>query len=139
MSEDDLGALLARATRRLLDAERPLLAARDLSMWDYVVLSRLAAAPAETQLSLAQAIGYDKSRLIGLLDELEGAGLLTREPDPKDRRAKVISLTAAGRTRQERARRDIRAMERRLLAGVDPADVDLLRKLLASLSATDET
>jgi DNA-binding MarR family transcriptional regulator len=139
MSEDDLGALLARATRRLLDAERPLLAARDLSMWDYVVLSRLAAAPAETQLSLAQAIGYDKSRLIGLLDELESAGLLTRQPDPKDRRAKVISLTAAGRTRQERARRDIRAMERRLLAGVDPADVDLLRKLLASLSATDET
>jgi DNA-binding MarR family transcriptional regulator len=139
MSEDDLGALLARATRRLLDAERPLLAARDLSMWDYVVLSRLAAAPAETQLSLAQAIGYDKSRLIGLLDELEGAGLLTREPDPKDRRAKVISLTAAGRTRQERARRDIRAMERRLLAGVDAADVDLLRKLLATLSATDQT
>jgi DNA-binding MarR family transcriptional regulator len=139
MSEDDLGALLARATRRLLDAERPLLAARDLSMWDYVVLSRLAAAPAETQLSLAQAIGYDKSRLIGLLDELEGAGLLTREPDPKDRRAKVISLTAAGRTRQERARRDIRAMERRLLAGVDTADVDLLRKLLATLSATDQT
>jgi DNA-binding MarR family transcriptional regulator len=139
MSEDDLGALLARATRRLLDAERPLLAARDLSMWDYVVLSRLAAAPAETQLSLAQAIGYDKSRLVGLLDELESAGLLTREPDPKDRRAKVISLTAAGKSRQERARRDIRAMERRLLAGVDPADVDLLRKLLASLSATDET
>jgi DNA-binding MarR family transcriptional regulator len=139
MSEDDLGALLARATRRLLDAERPLLAVRDLSMWDYVVLSRLAAAPAETQLSLAQAIGYDKSRLIGLLDELEGAGLLTREPDPKDRRAKVISLTAAGRTRQERARRDIRAMERRLLAAVDAADVDLLRKLLATLSATDQT
>jgi DNA-binding MarR family transcriptional regulator len=139
MSEDDLGALLARATRRLLDAERPLLAGRDLSMWDYVVLSRLAAAPAETQLSLAQAIGYDKSRLIGLLDELESAGLLTREPDPKDRRAKVISLTAAGKSRQERARRDIRAMERRLLAGVDPADVDLLRKLLASLSATGET
>jgi DNA-binding MarR family transcriptional regulator len=139
MSEDDLGALLARATRRLLDAERPLLAARDLSMWGYVVLSHLAAAPAETQLSLARAIGYDKSRLIGLLDELEGAGLLIREPDPKDRRAKVISLTAAGKSRQERARRDIRAMERRLLAGVDAADVDLLRKLLASLSATDET
>ncbi len=139
MSEDDLGALLARATRRLLDAERPLLAARDLSMWDYIVLSHLAAAPAETQLSLARAIGYDKSRLIGLLDELEGAGLLIREPDPKDRRAKVISLTAAGKSSQELARRDIRAMERRLLAGVDAADVDLLRKLLASLSTTDET
>jgi DNA-binding MarR family transcriptional regulator len=134
MSEDDLGALLARATRRLIEEERPLLAAHDLSMWGYIVLSRLAAAPAETQLSLARAIGYDKSRLIGLLDELEAAGLLTREPDPADRRAKVIALTAAGRARHGEARRDIARMERRLLAGVDPAEVDRLRELLASLA-----
>jgi DNA-binding MarR family transcriptional regulator len=103
-------------------------------MWGYVVLSRLAAAPAETQLSLAQAIGYDKSRLIGLLDGLEAEGLLTREPDPDDRRAKIIALTDAGRKRYEAARRDIRRMERRLLAEVEPADADRLRRLLVLLS-----
>ncbi len=134
MSEEDLGALLARATRRLIDEERPLLAEHELSMWDYVVLSRLAAAPAETQLSLARAIGYDKSRLIGLLDGLEAEGLLTREPDPGDRRAKIIALTDAGRKRHEAARRDIRRMERRLLAEVEAADAARLRELLALLS-----
>jgi DNA-binding MarR family transcriptional regulator len=134
MSEEDLGALLARATRRLIEEEQPLLAAHDLSMWGYIVLSRLAAALAETQLSLARQIGYDKSRLIGLLDELEAEGLLTREPDPNDRRAKVIDLTPAGRSRFEAARRDIRKMERRLLRGVPAADADRLRQLLALLA-----
>jgi DNA-binding MarR family transcriptional regulator len=134
MREEDLGALLSRATRRLIDEERPLLAESGLSMWGYIVLSRLAAAPAETQLSLAQAIGYDKSRLIALLDGLEAEGLLTRAPDPRDRRAKIITLTEAGRTRHERARRSIRRMERRLLANVGSDDVARLRAVLSSLA-----
>jgi DNA-binding MarR family transcriptional regulator len=137
MSEEDLGALLAGATRRLIDEERPLLAKHEISMWGYVVLSRLAAAPAETQLSLARAIGYDKSRLIGLLDGLEAEGLLTREPDPSDRRAKIITLTDAGRKRHEAARRDIRRMERRILADVEPAEAARLRELLALLAGAE--
>jgi DNA-binding MarR family transcriptional regulator len=134
MSQEDLGALLSRATRRLIEEEQPVLAAHDLTMWGYIVLSRLAAAPAETQLSLATEIGYDKSRLIGLLDELEREGLLTRGPDPQDRRAKIVDLTAAGRSRQSAAQRDIRRMERRLLRGLDPADVARLRESLSLLS-----
>jgi hypothetical protein len=42
----------------------------------------LARQPAGTQLALAEAIRYDKTRLIGLLDELERDGLITRKPDP---------------------------------------------------------
>jgi DNA-binding MarR family transcriptional regulator len=133
MRQEDLGALLARALRRLIEEEQPVLAAHDLTMWGYIVLSRLAAAPAETQLSLATEIGYDKSRLIGLLDELEGDGLLTREPDPRDRRAKIVNLTAAGRSRQAETQRDIRRMERGLLRGIDPADITVLRRSLALL------
>jgi DNA-binding MarR family transcriptional regulator len=134
MSQEDLGALLSRATRRLIEEEQPVLAAHGLSMWSYIVLSRLAAAPAETQLSLATEIGYDKSRLIGLLDELERDGLLTREPDPQDRRAKIVNLTAAGRSRQAAAQRDIGRMERRLLRGLGQADVAGLRRSLSLLA-----
>jgi DNA-binding MarR family transcriptional regulator len=129
MSEEDLGALLARATRRLLDEERPLLAEHDLSMWAYIVLSRLAASPAETQLALAGEIGYDKSRLVPLLDGLEGEGLIARTPDPANRRARIVTITAAGRKRHAAARRAIRAMEHRLLP--DTADAEQLRRLLA--------
>jgi DNA-binding MarR family transcriptional regulator len=117
---EDLGALLARSTRRLIDAEQPLLEARGLSMWAYVVLSHLAREPAATQLALARSIRYDKTRLIGLLDELEAAGLVVRERDPADRRARIVTLTDAGRSLQAEAQADIRAMEAELLADLSP-------------------
>jgi DNA-binding MarR family transcriptional regulator len=134
VSEEDLGALLAGATRRLIEAERPLLAERGLTMWAYIALSHLAAAPAGSQLELATAMGYDKTRLIALLDELETGGLLTREPDPRDRRARVIALTAAGRKRHAGARRAIAAMEERVLDGLSDTDRRRLRRALAHLA-----
>lgn len=133
MPTEDLAAQFARITRRLVDAERPLLAAHGLSMWAYIALSHLARAPAGTQLALAQAIQYDKTRLIGLLDELERDGLITREPDPADRRARIVELTPAGKARHAAAQADIRAMETKLLKDLSAGDRDRLRAALARL------
>src|SRR3954452_8779960 len=123
---EDLGALFTRVSRRLIAAERPLLAAHGLSMWGYIALSHLARGSAPTQLTLASAIAYDKTRLIGLLDELEHAGLLTREPDPADRRARIVHITDRGRETQAAAVADIRAMEGELLAGLTAAERETL-------------
>jgi DNA-binding MarR family transcriptional regulator len=133
--DEDLAALLARITRRLADAERPVLAEHGLSMWAYVVLSHLAHAPAGTQLALAQAIHYDKTRLIALLDGLEADGLITRDPDPADRRARVVALTATGAARHAAAQRAIRAMEDALLMDLPAADRTRLRRTLARVDA----
>jgi DNA-binding MarR family transcriptional regulator len=138
LPDEDLGALLARCTRRVIAEERPLLAEHELSMWAYIVLSRLSTAPAESQLALAEAINYDKTRLIGLLDELENQGLVTRRPDPADRRARIVRLTPEGEARYAAARRSIQAMEERLLADVVASDQRRLWRMLADL-ASDET
>jgi DNA-binding MarR family transcriptional regulator len=137
VEHEDLGALFARITRRLLDAERPLLETRGLSMWAYIALSHLARKPAGTQLVLAQAMRYDKTRLIALLDELEHDGLIARTVDPTDRRARIVTLTEAGEARHAAARADIRAMEDELLKDVSPADQTRLRDILAGLGSGD--
>lgn len=131
MDREDLGALFARVTRRLVEAERPLLAAHGLSMWAYIVLSYLAREPAKTQQALAQAIGHDKTRLIGLLDTLERDGVLTRTPDPADRRARIVTLTPAGRALHAAAQADVRAMEDEMLRDLSPG---ARRRLLATLT-----
>jgi DNA-binding MarR family transcriptional regulator len=133
MTREDLGAQFARITGRLIDAERPLLAAHDLSMWDYIVLSHLAREPVGSQLALARAIGYDKTRLIGRLDALEHAGLITRAPDPADRRARIVELTAEGHRRHAAAQADIQAMEDDLLAPLSAGDRQALRRVLRQL------
>jgi DNA-binding MarR family transcriptional regulator len=93
----------------------------------------LARQPAGTQLALAQAIRYDKTRLIGLLDELEADGLITRTADPTDRRARIVTLTEAGEARHSAARADIRAMEDEFLGELNAAERTRLRRTLARL------
>ena len=132
---EDLGALFTRVSRRLIEAERPLLAAHGLTMWGYVALNRLARGPAPRQLALAEAMGYDKTRLIALLDALEADGLITRAADPADRRARVVRLTPAGRKRHAAAVADIRAMEDELLSELRPGERETLLAVLPRLAA----
>jgi DNA-binding MarR family transcriptional regulator len=134
VDRDDLAALFARVARRLAAAEHPLLEAHGLTMWGYIVLSHLARRPVGTQLELAQAISYDKTRLIGLLDGLERDGLIVRRPDPADRRARQVRLTPEGERRHAAARRDVRQMEQRTLAGLSPAERRTLLAVLPRLA-----
>jgi DNA-binding MarR family transcriptional regulator len=71
------------------------------------------------------------------LDRLEQAGLITREPDPQDRRGTLITLTPAGRELIDSVTEAHLANERRLLAAL-PGDeqrqlADLLRALQLGL------
>ena len=134
MDRRDLAALFSLVTRRLIAEERPILDAHGLSMWEYSVLSQLAREPAPTQQALAETIEYDKTRLIPMLEALERQGLLTREPDPSDRRARVVRLTRRGRTRLDDARRDIREMEARVLDELGAAERTTLLDVLPRLA-----
>lgn len=134
MEREDLGALLARAARRIFEAERPLLDAHGVTMWAYAALSLLARGSAPTQLALAEAMGYDKSRLIKILDGLEAEGLITRRPDATDRRAKVVELTADGRGKLAAVQADIRAMEAEVLAELSARERETLLAVLPRLA-----
>jgi DNA-binding MarR family transcriptional regulator len=117
----DLAEMLAELTRQTVAAEQPVLAAHGLSMWGYVVLSALDRSPIRTQSALAEAIGADKTRIIDVLDDLQARGLIRREPDPDDRRARLLTLTAKGRRLRDQVRRAIRREENRVLAAL-PAE-----------------
>jgi DNA-binding MarR family transcriptional regulator len=71
------------------------------------------------------------------LDRLEQAGLITREPDPQDRRGTLIALTDAGRELIDGVTEAHLANERRLLAALSGDEqrrlADLLRKLQLGL------
>lgn len=44
---------------------------------------------------LAERMGVEAMTVTGFLDKLESKGLVERQPDPADRRAKLVSVTAA--------------------------------------------
>jgi len=112
----DLGATFVRLGRALVAAEQPVLDELGIEMWDYVVLVALRPGPAHTQARLAAATGRDTTRLIPILDRLEGRGLLRRTPDPADRRNRIVELTGAGTELVTTCQAAIRRLEARLLA-----------------------
>jgi DNA-binding MarR family transcriptional regulator len=67
------------------------------------------------------------------LDRLEQAGLITREPDPADRRGTLITLTDAGRELIDATTEAHLANERRLLATLTVDEQDGLAGLLRKL------
>jgi DNA-binding MarR family transcriptional regulator len=71
------------------------------------------------------------------LDRLEQAGLITRAPDPEDRRGVVITLTGEGRALIDAVTEAHLENERRLLGALSEAErvrlADLLRKLQLGL------
>lgn len=131
----DLAAMLARLVRALVAAEEPVLAAHDLTMWGYIVLNALDGEPARTQAALAQAIGADKTRIIGTLDDLQRRGFISRVPDPEDRRARLLSITAQGRRVRRATSTAIQAHENRLLASLPAADRQGFLRALRALAA----
>ncbi|MDP9847246.1 MarR family winged helix-turn-helix transcriptional regulator [Streptosporangium lutulentum] len=131
----DLAAMIVPLSRALVDAELPVLREHDLSMWAYSVLLALDERPLRTQAALAESIGADKTRIIGVLDDLQRRGLIDRTPDPADRRARVLSLTAEGRRVRDSAQTGIRHKEERLLARLSVEDRRGFLRALRALAA----
>lgn len=82
---------------------------------------------------LAEALGFDKSVLSRQLHQLEELGLVTREQDPSDRRAVIISATPEAVARILAIRGHDRDAFRARLSTWPRADLDDLTRLLTAL------
>ncbi len=92
-------ALIVANARVVEKIERALSEAGLPPLGWYDVLLELSVAPGGRlrMHELARAVVLSRSGLTRLVDRLEGAGLLAREPDPADRRGSYAAITAEGR------------------------------------------
>ena len=90
--------------------------------------------PGVTQGRLAQAVGLDRSTMVGVIDALESRRLLERRRGT-DRRTNGLWLTREGRSFASRLRRRIARHEHRVAARLDESERAQLLILLEKLAA----
>jgi len=127
--------LLKRLGMEIKEAYREAFEAAGASPFHYSVLAVLEESPRETQATIADSLGYDRSWLVGLLDELEEKGLIERRRDAADRRRHVVTLLPAGKQQLAELRAISKGVEDTFLSPLEPEQRASLHELLLQLTA----
>ena len=109
-------AVAGRLVRTLADAE---LGGVGVAAPGCGVLLRLAAEDGLTQRDIARRQRVEAPTMCRIVDRLERDGLVERRPDPADRRATRVHLTAAGRSAAADGAHVVETIESRAFAGLD--------------------
>lgn len=121
----------ARALARRFDAAfRPL----GLTNGQFSMMAMLSGVARRRMKDLARFLDMDRTTLTAAIKALERAGLAEATLDPKDRRSRLIALTAQGRAVFERAKPIWRAEHARLEREKADLDAARLRALLRTLA-----
>lgn len=129
----DLGQALGAVLRAYTLAARDVASDVPGGPRGYQILAVATSGDCRNQAGVAEVLGIDRTVMTSLVDGLESAGLVERRPDPADRRARQIVLTAGGRRTLRRVSDRIDDVERDLLAPLTGQEATELRRLLAKV------
>jgi DNA-binding MarR family transcriptional regulator len=133
--DDHVGVALRRAYQHAVANLTARIARFDLSPLEFSVLVRLHDIGSWTQNSLGRSIFMEPANIGALVRRLAERGLVTREPDPDDRRAIRVSITPAGVALLAAARTEADAANTHTLSVLEPAERAELMTLLRRLTA----
>lgn len=134
--DSEITWLLHRAAQRMRTATGEQAEKHGIQLRDHIVLSALHKTPNLTQIELGKALGLDKTTLMSQLDRLESAELIERRSDPRDRRARIPRITAAGEAVRSTVADASEQVEETALNGFNGEQVALLRRMLFEIIGT---
>jgi DNA-binding MarR family transcriptional regulator len=111
----------------------------DLTPVQYAALAAISANPGIDQVTLAGLIAYDRTTITGVIDRLVQKGLVARHESSRDRRARELKITDAGRRTLRGITPAVEAAQRILVRGLTEKEAkELMRLLQKAIAAGNE-
>ncbi len=102
----------------------------DLTPVQYAALAAVGANPGIDQITLAGLIAFDRTTITGVADRLVLKGLMKRQASSRDRRARELTLTDAGRRTLRGVTPAVETAQRIMLRGLTNQEAKELVRLL---------
>jgi DNA-binding MarR family transcriptional regulator len=128
-----LGYLLKHGHLEIEALNDVALAPFEIDSRELGILLSIADFGAASQQQIAERLGIDRTTMVVRIDALEVKGIVSRHPDPDDRRRNVVTLTEPGRKTVTAATAASDKAERDFLSGLSVAEVKQLRDLLVRI------
>lgn len=110
----------------------------EIRMPHYAVLAILDELGPSSQKTVAASIGFDKSDVTKIVNELESRGLVQRHEDLEDSRRHRVTLTAKGRRQVESSDSELAASMKVFLRGLSAQEYRQLQSLLLKAIAVHD-
>jgi MarR family transcriptional regulator, temperature-dependent positive regulator of motility len=107
----------------------------DLTPVQYAALEAVSANPAIDQVTLAGLIAYDRSTITGVVDRLVQKGLVARQESSRDRRARELTITDAGRRTLRGITPAVETAQQIMVRGLTEKEAKELVRLLQKATA----
>ena len=111
----------------------------DLTPVQYAALAAIRTNPGIDQVTLAGLIAYDRTTITGVVDRLVQKGLLVRHASVRDRRARELQITEAGRRTLRGITPAVEAAQRTMLRGLTEKEGEALMRLLRKAIVAGES
>ncbi len=126
-----VGFLLSQVGYETADRFKQIIATLDLEPRQFAVLRIIGWSEGQPQQAVSDTLHIPASSMVALVDQLEGRGWVERRPDPADRRARTLHLTATGRRKLGRAMELAMGLESEITARLSDEERRELKRLLA--------
>ncbi|HWL61143.1 MAG TPA: MarR family transcriptional regulator [Microbacteriaceae bacterium] len=131
---ENFAFLLSRAGVLTTETANAAVEPLGISIQEYMVLSFSTVSPPPSQRELSQVLRLDPSRIVGLVDRLEQAGLVQRLPSPTDRRVKQVVPTDTGQRLSQQGAVILAEVHAQQFAGLQPEEIAALSAIVRRIA-----
>lgn len=133
------GHLIRRAQQIAVSEFARATAAHDVTPVQFAFMNAMLDTPGQDQITLANRVAFDAATSGSVIGRLEAKGWVRREADPKDRRRKLLHVTAEGALALERMQGDVAQAQASMLSPLTAVEQKEFMRLLSRLVAGHES
>ena len=127
------GHLIRRAQQIAVAIFLEECAAEDLTPVQYAALIAIRDNPGIDATRVSGLIAFDRTTISGVMERLEAKGLVKRQTNAADKRAKVVDITAEGKKLLKKVEPKVERAQQRILAPLSTEEQRALMGLLSKL------